>query len=101
MMRLPRFKLTWFSTLSLLEGFIQCGHRYNSDEHVVRQSHNLLVIVGVIVMIRPSGQGIGMVTNARYVFQLIIEILKEADISSHPSIDLLQVSVILQVCVVS
>ena len=51
-------------------------------------------------MVRSPRQSISVVTCLRYVLELVVKILQETNVSGHPSIDLLWVMIILQICMI-
>jgi len=61
----------------------------------IRQDHYLVVISCSVIMVRSTGEGIGMVVSTRYVLKLIIEIFQKVNVSCNPPINLLGMVIVL------
>src|SRR5216683_6553154 len=60
----------------------------------------MLIVTSAIIVIRVARESICSILLPRYVFQLIVEVFQEVNVSGNSPIDFLWMSVILQICMV-
>ncbi len=73
---------------------------YGLSEYFIWKGHNLVIIVRAIIIVWSSREHVHSVASTRYVLQLIVEVLQEADISGYLPIYFLRVLIILQICMI-